>query len=87
MPVAARGFRIETQIQSAAIDDQGRSLKLAVGDELIVKETQANPAFKDAAGQFDRDLLLSILQANGLTEQMYLARERQDRRGEADVCG
>ena len=74
---------LNTLIQSAAIDDQGRTMKLAVGDELIVKETQANPAFKDAAGQFDRDLLLSILQANGMTEQMYLSRERQDRLREA----
>ena len=69
---------LNTLIQSAAIDDQGRAMKLAVGDELIVKVTQANPAFKDAAGQFDRDLLLSILQSNGLNEQMYLAGERQE---------
>ncbi|MGH6906831.1 MAG: SurA N-terminal domain-containing protein [Aestuariivirga sp.] len=64
-------------IQSAAVTNQGRTLKLAVGDDLIVKETQLNPAFQDASGEFDRDRFRRILEANGMNEQMYLAGERE----------
>ena len=64
-------------IQSAAIDDLGKRMKLAVGDAQIVKETQANPSFHDASGKFSQTEFLGLLEANGMNEQIYLARERQ----------
>jgi peptidyl-prolyl cis-trans isomerase D len=81
-PDDARKLGIDRQvlynlIQSAAVVDQGKMLRLAVGDDLIVKETELNPAFRDASGKFDADQFLRILEANGMNEQMYLAGERE----------
>ncbi|MBC8037961.1 MAG: SurA N-terminal domain-containing protein, partial [Rhizobiales bacterium] len=82
LPEDARKLGIDRQvlfnlIQSAAVIDQGKTLGLSVGDDLIVKETQLNPAFLDASGKFDADQFRRILQANNLSEQMYLAGERE----------
>jgi peptidyl-prolyl cis-trans isomerase D len=66
-------------IQSAAIDDQARKLKLGIPDSLIAAETAANPAFKGADGNFDKQEFLRILERDGMNEQMYLASERRQR--------
>jgi peptidyl-prolyl cis-trans isomerase D len=66
-------------IQSAAVDDQVRKLKLGIADSLIAAETAANPAFKGADGNFDKQEFLRILERNGMNEQMYLASERRQR--------
>ncbi len=81
-PDDARKLGIDRQvlsnlIQSAAIIDQGKALNLAAGNDLIVKETQLNPAFHDASGKFDPAQFKRVLEANGLSEQMYLAGERE----------
>lgn len=83
-PDEARKLGIDRQvlynlIQSAAIINQTRALKLAVNNDLIVKETQANPAFLDGAGKFDPGQFKRILEANGMSEAMYLAVERENR--------
>ncbi|MCB1378008.1 MAG: SurA N-terminal domain-containing protein [Alphaproteobacteria bacterium] len=70
-------------IQSAAIDDQARSLKLGVSDQFIADETAANPAFQDGSGKFDPEQFRRLLAANGFNEATYLARERKDRLREA----
>jgi len=83
-PEDARKLGIDAQvlqnlIQSAAIIDQTRTLGLAVGNDVIVKETQENAAFQDASGKFDPDQFKRILEANGMNEAMYLALERENR--------
>ncbi len=70
---------LQNLIQSAAIINQAKALGLAVGDQVIVAETQANAAFQDASGKFDPDQFRRVLQANNLTEPMYLAAERENR--------
>jgi len=66
-------------IQSAAIDSQAQSLKLAVSDAQLAKETTENRAFQDSAGKFDKSLFQRLLAANGLSEAGYFANLRQDR--------
>ena len=66
-------------IQSAAIDSQAQSLKLAISDAQLAKETTENPAFQDSAAKFDKSLFLRLLAANGLSEAGYFANQRQDR--------
>lgn len=83
-PEEARLLGIDRQvlhnlIQQAAITNQAKSLQLAVGDELIAKETQENPAFQDASGKFNPEAFRRRLQANDMNEAMYLAYERENR--------
>jgi len=83
-PDDARKFGIDRAvlnnlIQSAALDNQARSLKLGVPDAYIAAETSANPAFQDSSGKFDPDLFRRLLAQNGMSEGMYLAQERQGR--------
>jgi peptidyl-prolyl cis-trans isomerase D len=70
-------------IQSAAIDNEAQSLKLAVSDLYLAKEATENPAFQDSAGKFDKDAFLNLLRSNGLSEAGYYAKVRQDRLREA----
>ena len=66
-------------IQGAAIDNQAKQLKLAVSDQQIVRETQANPAFFGASGKFDQGTFARLLEQNGLNEPMFFAQEKQNR--------
>ena len=66
-------------VQTAAVDDQAKRLKLGVGDSLIVDETAANPNFQGADGKLDKQTFLSLLQQNGLTEQIYMASEKRNK--------
>jgi len=83
-PEDARKLGIDRQvlhnlIQSAVLINQTKTLQLTVGNDLIVKETQENPAFQDASGKFDPAAFRRLLQANGMNEAMYLAYERENR--------
>jgi len=83
-PEEARKFGIDRAVlnnllQSAAIDDQARSLKLAVSDAEIAKEIGENPSFRDSAGKFDPATFRRLLDANGMNEAMFFARERESR--------
>ena len=70
---------LDNLIQTAAIDSQAQSLKLAVSDALIVSDTAKNPAFQDSAGKFDPAEFRRRLDASGLNEGMFLQSERQGR--------
>jgi len=83
-PEEARTLGIDRQvlhnlIQQAAITNQAKALRLAVGNEMIVKETQENSAFQDSSGKFDPDAFRRLLQANDMNEAMYLTYERENR--------
>ena len=87
-PDEARKFGIDRAvldnlIQTAAIDDQARGLKLAVSDALIAKDTASNPAFQDSSGKFDPAEFRRRLDQNGLNEAMFLESEREGRLREA----
>jgi len=52
-------------------------LGLTIPQAVAVADIQNNPAFRNAAGQFDRDQFLSVLGQNGLSEAGYV-QIRQD---------
>ena len=58
--------------QSAVIDATNK-LGLAVSDAALREAVFAIPAFKNAAGAFDRTQMLSVLSNNGLNEARFLA--------------
>ena len=87
-PEDARKFGMDRQvlndlIQTAAVDNQGRGLGLAVSDAFIAKATADNPAFHDNAGKFDPQEFRRRLEANGMNEATYLISEREGRLREA----
>lgn len=74
---------LENLVQSAALDDAGRRMKLGIPDAFLVEEVAANPAFQNASGQFDKNLFLNLLRANGISETEFFASERRNRLREA----
>ncbi len=70
---------LDRMIAQAAIDDLGEKLQLHVSNNAIIAEVQANKAFHNAQGQFDPQRFRIVLQQNGLTEEGFLASERQAR--------
>jgi len=55
-------------------------LKLAVPQNVAIADIQNNAAFRNAAGQFDRDQFLAVLGQNGLSEAGYVALVRDEMR-------
>lgn len=77
----ARQYGIDVQVlndlvRQTALEEQADNLGLAVPDMVIAERTAAIPAFRDAAGHFDRNTFLQVLRANGLTEAQFIAMER-----------
>jgi peptidyl-prolyl cis-trans isomerase D len=70
---------LDRMIAQTAIDDMGEKLQLHVSNNAIIAEVQANKAFHNAQGQFDPQRFRIVLQQNGLTEEGFLASERQAR--------
>lgn len=70
---------LDRMIASASIDNLGEKLSLYVSNNAVIQEVQANKVFQNAKGQFDPQRFRTVLQQNGLTEEGYLASERQGR--------
>ncbi|MBI2719801.1 MAG: SurA N-terminal domain-containing protein [Rhizobiales bacterium] len=65
-------------IRDAALDNQGKGLKLAISEEQILGEVRANPAYQDSQGKFDPRLFNRILEQNGVSWPLFAALQRQD---------
>jgi peptidyl-prolyl cis-trans isomerase D len=65
-------------VDRALLDQEVNRLNLAVSDAAIRGAIAGNPAFRDASGQFDRNLFEQILSLNHLTEDQFVARMRDD---------
>jgi peptidyl-prolyl cis-trans isomerase D len=65
-------------IDRSLIDQEAARLKLDVSDDLIRNVITANPSFRGSDGHFDRGLFGSVLAANNLTEDQYVALLRRD---------
>jgi len=72
---------LDQLINNAAIDGQVKAMGLAVGKDLIVRDTQENPAFQDSQGKFDVNVFRAALNNAGLTEEGFFATERKQRLG------
>ncbi|WP_428030296.1 SurA N-terminal domain-containing protein [Ancylobacter sp.] len=80
-PDQARAFGIPDQILNeqlaeAALNDQAKSLGLALSDEEIARRVQSNPAFFGPSGSFDPAHFNQLLRSNGFTEARFVAAER-----------
>ncbi|MGL4309173.1 MAG: peptidyl-prolyl cis-trans isomerase [Paracoccaceae bacterium] len=70
---------IRAQVISAtALSNETDRLHLSVGDQAVQARVLADPAFKGIDGQFDRAAYADTLRQNGLTEQQFESRIRDD---------
>ncbi|HEY1798903.1 MAG TPA: peptidyl-prolyl cis-trans isomerase [Stellaceae bacterium] len=69
---------LEGLVDRALLDQEVDQLRLDVSDEVIRGAIAGNPAFRDAGGQFDRNLFQQVLTLNHLSEDQFLARMRGD---------
>lgn len=81
-PEQARAFGIDKGVlayllQSAALDNEAKKLKLGVSDKYLAQDVMGKPAFQDAAGKFDSERFKQVLAQNGLSESTFFADERQ----------
>ncbi|CAK0779759.1 peptidyl-prolyl cis-trans isomerase D [Azospirillaceae bacterium] len=64
---------VQTIIQRTLYDLAAQDHGLVIGDNLIRGRIQSEQAFRNAAGQFDRDMFHRVLTANNLNETAYIA--------------
>jgi peptidyl-prolyl cis-trans isomerase D len=69
---------LERLIDRAVFNKAASDLGLAVGDQMVLRHIQNEPAFRDALGQFDRAHFQQVLMANNLTEERYVSLLRRD---------
>ncbi len=64
-------------IAQAGLDQRARQMGLGLADAEIARRITADPNLQTVNGQFDRDRFTAVLQHMGLTEQRFVADERQ----------
>lgn len=80
-PAESRALGVDRQvlerlINEAALENQGREMRLGISDKAIAERILREPIFKDVTGQFSQTIFQQILQANGLSEGAFVARQR-----------
>ena len=69
---------VQQLVLQKAVGNELTSLGVTVPDAAVREATFALPAFKNTAGQFDKQQFLTILQRNNLDEASFIALERED---------
>ena len=80
-PQQARMFGLDNQVLSrlvteATLDERARALGLQVSDQLVIRSIAEDPAFRNQAGQFDRNLFNNLLRNLNMSEQGFVAEQR-----------
>lgn len=80
-PVEAQAFGLDRQILSnlvteATLDERARQLGLSVSDQLVARSIMDDPSFQNSAGDFDQGRFQQLLFSNSLSEQGYVAQQR-----------
>jgi len=76
-------------VAEAALNETAQDMNLGLSDEELVRQIQSSPIFQAPGGGFDRALLARVLQANGLSEDAFIAEQRllQERLQIAEAIG
>ncbi|MBC8069072.1 MAG: SurA N-terminal domain-containing protein, partial [Deltaproteobacteria bacterium] len=69
---------VQRLINEAAIDHAVAALGIVVGDDMVRARILADPSFRGAGGQFDRNVLVSLLSQNQMNEAQFFAMIRQN---------
>ncbi|MGQ3674695.1 SurA N-terminal domain-containing protein [Xanthobacter sp. TB0139] len=82
-PDEARAFGLDRRvlnqmIADATLNEQAARMGLVIGDEQIAEEVRNNPGYRPPGAEaFDPDYFARLLRANGMTEQRFIAAEKQ----------
>jgi len=68
---------LERLIGGAAVDTHAKSLRLGISDEALLEGIMKDPAFQDSTGNFSPLALQQALRNLDMSEQVYLASERE----------
>jgi peptidyl-prolyl cis-trans isomerase D len=68
---------LERLIGGAAVDNHAQDLGLGISDAAVLDEVRRDPAFKDPTGNFSPIALQQALRTLGVSEQGYLASQRE----------
>jgi len=68
---------LERLIGGAAVDTHAKSLRLGISDEALLEGIMKDPAFQDSTGNFSPLALQQALRNLDMSEQGYLASERE----------
>ncbi|MEC9369470.1 MAG: SurA N-terminal domain-containing protein, partial [Pseudomonadota bacterium] len=63
-------------VSQAALDQKAAEMHLGISDKAVAESIARQPAFRNAAGQFNREAFLQILRASGLSEQAFVRSQR-----------
>lgn len=82
-PEQARLFRLDEQaltslISAAAVDQEAKSLDLAVSPAYIIEQVRKQPGFAGLDGKFDREAFEGALLRAGLSEQQFMRLRQQE---------
>jgi peptidyl-prolyl cis-trans isomerase D len=69
---------LQSLISSTAIDIHAESLGLGISNDAILASIQNEPAFRGAGDKFDRSRFDEVLRNMNLSEQGFVARQRED---------
>ena len=82
LPEQARAMGFDRQvlgqmIAEAGLDQRARQMRLGISDAEVVRRITADPAFRNASGQFDPVRFQDVLRNNGYSEQRFIAEQRR----------
>lgn len=63
-------------IAEAAMNDMAADMKLGISDDELRRMIQENPAFQRPGGGYDRNSLVQLLRANGISEDDFVREQR-----------
>lgn len=67
---------LESMIREAILANQARDMRLGISDKAIAQRIIEEPAWRGTSGKFSQLRFEQFLQANGLTEAGFVARQR-----------
>ena len=68
---------LDSMIEAASVDVEQQKLGLAVSNAAILQDIASNRAFQDSSGKFDVGVFKRVLAQNNLSEQSFVASQKQ----------
>jgi peptidyl-prolyl cis-trans isomerase D len=69
---------LDRLLAQASVDATTQRLNLTFGDQAVKSLVMTNPAFQDASGKFNVDVMRRALQKNGVSEPAYMQNQKRD---------
>lgn len=77
-PQLARYFLVQRLVRDSVLDQSVDSMKMRLGEDVIIGLLKQFPSFKNDAGTFDQEVFRKIIHQAGFTEERFLALIEKD---------